>query len=320
LFELIEKYVNPLTKAPLVRDSRGNLFERGNTRKMLYRDDEGTYDFTSKDNKSGEREYYDEHYERNSFETLSTQACRKMWQTWPGFEELLVSMGDISSRKILLLGNGVSLKELYFLHLGAECVYTDLSIEAIQHAKVTFTRSELKQCGLDRIEFHAVDACELPFPNESFDIIYGCSIVHHIETLDKLFTEVARCLKPGGICRFMDHAYSPFWQFLKTTVLKPLQIYAHGKHGISPADLVATKRGGYTREDIEQIRKTHGFKEMLYLRVAFLEQLLQRGTSKLGGRGLRKLKPLMRALDTFLDNIASLVQRHGIVLIWGFTK
>jgi len=320
MFKVIERYVDPVTKVELVADRRGNLCEPGDTGNILYENQDGIYDFTSKDNRNMEKEYYDDHYRRASLKTLSIEACRRIWGTWPGFEEVLTSMSDISGRRILLLGNGTSLKELYFLSLGARCVYTDLSVEAVKHVKEVFDQSELKRSGFDKIEFDVIDVCYLPFLDESFDIIYGFDLVHHVENFDKLFSEVNRCLKPGGICRFVDSTYSPLWQCLKNTVLKPLQIYAHRKNGISPADEIATERGGYKREEIQKIKDTHGFKEILYQRVAFFDYLLWRGTSKLGGRFLRKFKPLMRALDRFLDKVAGLVQKHGIVLVWGFTK
>lgn len=78
--------------------------------------------------------------------------------------------------------------------------------------------------------------------------------------------------------------------------------------------------GGYKYEELKHIKEAFGFGEMLYLRVGFFEHLLQRGTCKLGGLHLRRLKPLLRALDGFLDRVARLVQKHGIVLVWGFTK
>lgn len=311
----IDRYVHPVTKVPLIRDINGNLCERDNTKNVLYRNDSGTYDFVSKEQNTQERDYYEKSYRRKTTKPLSIKDCRNLWGTGSGFGNLYMSMGDVSGKKILLLGNGVSTKEFYFLSLGAMCVYTDLSVEAVKYMKTIFDESEFKKSGFDNIEFHAVDSCQMPFPDESFDIIYGCAFVHHIKNIDMLFSEVARCLRPGGICRFMDHAYSPLWQRLKNTVLKPLQIYSHRKHGISPADLAATKRGGYKYEELKHIKEAYEFREMLYLRMSFFEYLLQRGTSKLGGRFLRKLKPLMRAVDTFLDKVANLVQKHGIVLV-----
>lgn len=318
--KVIEQYVDPVTKVALVADRRGNLCEPGSTENILYENHDGIYDFTSKDNRNVEKEYYDDHYRRASLKPLSIEACRRIWGTWPGFEEVLMSMGNIAAKKILLIGNGTSLKELYLLVLGARCVYTDLSVEAVKYVKAVFDQSELKRSGFDKIEFDVIDVCYLPFLDESFDIIYGFGLVHHVDNLDKLFSEVSRCLKPGGICRFVDSAYSPLWQCLKNVALKPLQIHTHRKHGISPADKIATERGGYKREKIQKIKEAYGFKEILYLRVAFFDYLLWRGTSKLGGRFLRKFKPVMRALDRSLDKVTGLVRKHGIVLVWGFTK
>lgn len=320
LSKVIKEYVDPLTKVPLYCEQNGDLYEAETPHHIAYENRDGTYDFVVNRDESDERQYYDNLYSKDKQRIWSIEDFKRAWHEEPGFEQLLRSMGDISEKKILLLGNGISLKELYFLQLRARCVYTDLSVDAVKYVKAIFEQSELKRCGFDQIEFHAVDACHLPFQNESFDIIYGCAFIHHIENLDRLFSEIKRCLKPGGKCRFMDHAYSPLWQLLKNTLLKPVQLYAHKKHGISPADLVATKRGGYTREELERLKKTCGFSEMLCWRVAFFEHLLQRGTLKLGGQCLRKLKPFMRALDVFGDKVASLIQRHGIVLVWGFTK
>jgi len=320
LFKVVDKYVDPRTKETLINGEKGNLYKPGAPQCIAYENQDGIYDFIAGRDDSKEREHYDAKYKRDWFKPLSVEDCRMVWHTWPGFEELHVSMGDISGKKILLLGNGTSAKEFYFLHQGAKCVYTDLSVEAVKYMKAMFGESEFKHSGFDNIEFHAVDGCQMPFPDESFDIVYGCSFVHHIEDIDRLFSEVARCLKPGGICRFLDHAYSPLWQRIKNTVLKPVQLYTHRKHGISPADVAATKKGGYKHEELKRIEEAYGFTDMLYLRVAFFEHLLQRGTSKLGGRCLRRLKPLTRVLDTFLDKVVSLVQKHGIVLVWGFTK
>lgn len=319
MFKVIDRYVDPRTKVPLINDENGNLYGTETPRCIVYENHDGIYDFVASQNDSEERRYYDNLYSGGEQRIWSKEDFQRMWQKEPGFQQLLDSLGDIREKKILLLGNGTSMKELYFLWLGAKCVYTDISVEAIKHMRGVFDQSELKQHGFDQIEFHAVDACHLPFPDESFDIIYGCAFTHHIENLDRLFSEISRCLKPGGIFRFLDHAYSPLWQCFKNTVLKPVQLFTHRKHGISPADAVATQRGGYKYEELKNIKEAYGFKEMLYLRVAFFEYLLQRSTLKLGGRWLRKLKPLMRALDVILD-VASLVKRHGIVLVWGFSK
>jgi ubiquinone/menaquinone biosynthesis C-methylase UbiE len=42
------------------------------------------------------------------------------------------------------------------------------------------------------------DAEELPFPDESFDLVIGHAVLHHIPDLDRAFAEVLRVLRPGG--------------------------------------------------------------------------------------------------------------------------
>ena len=99
-----------------------------------------------------------------------------------------------------------------------------------------------------RVKFSVVDALNLPLPNESVDLVYGYAFVHHLENLSKFFSEIQRVLKKEGEGIFMDDAYSPFWHFVKSTLLKPLQQYSHRRHGISPEDLRATKEGGFKRK------------------------------------------------------------------------
>jgi ubiquinone/menaquinone biosynthesis C-methylase UbiE len=51
--------------------------------------------------------------------------------------------------------------------------------------------------GLD-VETAACDAAELPFDDESFDLVLGHAVLHHLPDLDRAFAEFRRVLKPGG--------------------------------------------------------------------------------------------------------------------------
>lgn len=50
-------------------------------------------------------------------------------------------------------------------------------------------------CYFDRI---MADMSQLPFKDNSFDIIFSHSVIHHCKDLSKLFAEFHRVLKPGG--------------------------------------------------------------------------------------------------------------------------
>jgi ubiquinone/menaquinone biosynthesis C-methylase UbiE len=48
----------------------------------------------------------------------------------------------------------------------------------------------------------AAEAETLPFPDESFDLVYGHAVLHHIPDLERAFSEFARVLRPGGTVAF----------------------------------------------------------------------------------------------------------------------
>jgi len=324
----MNSFVDPYTKQPLRRRENGDLYGDNGEALVVYPFDDGTYDFVHPcKNLADERNYYDGQYGAQHVESLKLSEVRAPWYNdiMPEHLLLLESMGDLVGKKVLLLGNGTSFKELFLPQLGADVVYTDLSIEAIRQIKSWYQGSEFASMGTGSIEFHAVDALHLPFPEETFDIIYGCNFVHHIEDLESFLLQVKRCLKTGGICRFLDDAYSPIWQWLKRGPLKALQAYSHKKGGISPEDHRATIRGGYTREEIESILAKTGFREMIFLRVSFFLRLFRRGSGKLCGysrRMFRLTRPFMLALkgaDSILGRVWPM-KDNLINLVWGFTK
>ncbi len=48
----------------------------------------------------------------------------------------------------------------------------------------------------------AAEAETLPFPDGSFDLVFGHAVLHHIPDLERAFSEFARVLRPGGTLAF----------------------------------------------------------------------------------------------------------------------
>lgn len=44
------------------------------------------------------------------------------------------------------------------------------------------------------------DATKLSFGDNSYDTILSFSVIEHIDSPDKMLSEIYRCLKPGGVC------------------------------------------------------------------------------------------------------------------------
>ena len=66
-------------------------------------------------------------------------------------------------------------------------------------------RARTKEAGLaDKIEFHEGNVMDLPYKDESFDIVWAQEAWCYVTDKDKLIKEAYRVLKPGGKIGFTD--------------------------------------------------------------------------------------------------------------------
>ena len=68
----------------------------------------------------------------------------------------------------------------------------DIASSAIELAKANFTQQGLKG------EFQVASGEALPFPNESFDLVYAHGVVQYTALPQRLVDECRRVLEPGG--------------------------------------------------------------------------------------------------------------------------
>lgn len=73
----------------------------------------------------------------------------------------------------------------------------DLTCTDISPAMLDALRGNAQRLGID-VETAACDACALPYPDESFDLVLGHAVLHHLPELDGAFAELTRVLRPGG--------------------------------------------------------------------------------------------------------------------------
>jgi SAM-dependent methyltransferase len=80
------------------------------------------------------------------------------------------------------------------------------------------------KAGICNVRFHAMDAENLDFPDNSFEMICGSGILHHLD-LHRAYAELARTLEPGGSAIFSEPlGYNPFinlFRFLTPKIRTP---------------------------------------------------------------------------------------------------
>jgi SAM-dependent methyltransferase len=102
-----------------------------------------------------------------------------------------------SGRRVLEVGVGLGTDFIRFVRAGADAVGVDLT-----EAAVDAVGRRLANEGL-HAEVRVADAEALPFPDESFDLVYSYGVLHHTPDTERAVAEVRRVLRPDGEARIM---------------------------------------------------------------------------------------------------------------------
>jgi ubiquinone/menaquinone biosynthesis C-methylase UbiE len=124
-----------------------------------------------------------------------------------------IDFGEVGQQQVLgklrkLLGS--ELKDGYdrSLEIGAGTGYFSLNLlqagvvryatcTDISPGMVSTLKTNAARLGLD-VRTARAEAESLPFPDESFDLVLGHAVLHHLPSLERAFAEFHRVLRPGG--------------------------------------------------------------------------------------------------------------------------
>jgi ubiquinone/menaquinone biosynthesis C-methylase UbiE len=174
----------------------------------------------------------------------------------------------------LEIGAGTGYFTLNLLRAGIleQAVATDISSGMLRALESSAAELDLE------VETVRAEAAALPFPDESFDLVFGHAVLHHLPDLDGAFREFARVLRPGGIVAFCGEpsrhgdrlaaipkraalAAAPAWRaLLRAPARRPepgaeSHAAAGGENGAGP-----TGRGGLSEEQmLEWVVDVHAF-------------------------------------------------------------
>lgn len=90
----------------------------------------------------------------------------------------------------------------YFsLNLATQGLIENLTATDISPGMLASLSSTAEQLGVP-VKTVVTEAETLPFEDESFDVVMGHAVLHHIPDLDRAFSEFFRVLRPGGVIVF----------------------------------------------------------------------------------------------------------------------
>jgi len=99
--------------------------------------------------------------------------------------------------RVLEIGVGMGADYLEWLKAGAQPTGIDLSMASVEKA-----RQRCQMAGY-QADLRVADAEQLPFPDNSFDVVYSYGVMHHSPNTPQCVREALRVLKPGGQARIM---------------------------------------------------------------------------------------------------------------------
>jgi len=111
-------------------------------------------------------------------------------------------LGDLSKRDFLDLGCGTGLTAEIISPAFRRGAGVDLS-----HGMLRACHARLGSNPLPNCRFAQASVADLPFPGGSFDLAFSVTLIHHLpdDAIWKMFADVRRVLKPGGLMVHFDH-------------------------------------------------------------------------------------------------------------------
>jgi ubiquinone/menaquinone biosynthesis C-methylase UbiE len=124
---------------------------------------------------------------------------------------------DFKGKRTLEIGLGQGADAEQIIGLGADWFGLDLTHESTKRVQVRLDLRRLKTSGITN-----GSAVEMPFADDSFDLVFSHGVLHHIPEINRAQKEIHRVLKPDGELVVMLYAKNSLNYRLSIALLRRL--------------------------------------------------------------------------------------------------
>lgn len=157
-----------------------------------------------------ERVFEKKHIEKQKDIYLKTNAVDR-YNNDVGYREKIniikIFLESVSAKGYILdVGSNTSGESEILFHLGYKIIPTDINEIAL-----SFSKKRAKQIRNEELFYFASDAHAIPIEGNSFENIVAFEVLHHMEELNTVLSELYRVLLPGGhLFTLEPYAFNPY--------------------------------------------------------------------------------------------------------------
>ena len=165
-----------------------------------------------------ERDFYSQYSEQHRDEEVVFDPVlgqeRRPWNSYWRTYELVQDVYRGPSQRLLDFGCGWGNASMCYAHIGYQVSGFDVC-----EANLEECRRKADRYGFSSSTDFSVQAAEnLDYPDETFDVVAGLDILHHVE-VEAALRQARRVLKPGGIAVFREFVEVPMFDAFRNSRL-----------------------------------------------------------------------------------------------------
>jgi len=243
---------------------------------------------------------HDREHEFGSREFFDTVERHRYTEYAPWMPQVM-GFDKFRDARLLEVGCGMGTDLLQFARGGARCTGIDLTPRSIE-----ITRHRFRLYDADGA-FMISDGENLPFRDESFDVVYSNGVLHHTPDTAGAIREVHRVLRPGGTAKVMLYHRDSLNYWLDI-VLRRGVVRGDFLRGRSTAEIMS-RVVEFSEHDARPLVKVYSRKQARELFNLFKSVTIE--VEQLTRPELRFLSPLVS--ESMLDKLRKLIGWNVIV-------
>jgi SAM-dependent methyltransferase len=156
-------------------------------------------------------------------------------------------------------------RERILRHLNAGSIVLDLGAGAGIVSQMNFKGLAARICGVDldqRVtsnqmldEGRVADAGGIPYPDDTFDVVFADNVVEHLSEPAQVFLEVRRVLKPGGVFLFNTPNKTHYMPLIARMTPHKFHQFVNRLRGRAEVDTFPTRYRSNTIADATAVAK-----------------------------------------------------------------